>query len=409
MKISKLCIIVFVLVATIGHFLLGWADQVPQLIPYQGRLTDDIGFPVTSMTQVTFSIYSDSLILSPIWTETANLLPAQDGSISWLLGQNCMFDTTLFDGSIRYLGIAINANGEMKPRIPIGSVPYSLGSNVSDLPPEKIRGTAATLTADQILSGANSFTGPTVFMHSDAQNYAVRTENLGGGPALQVLTNSDTDPALMAITGITAQPNAGDPAGNGPIIRGYRAFFGLPQGLDLNLRFSVENDGSVLADGAFVGGGEDFAVLLEVSQDANTLTLGQVLVIDPSQPGLLRLSNEPRSRLVAGVYSEQPGFIGTTNQLSKYTPDMDGKIMVPDLPKQKVNDNRIPVTIVGIVTCNVSAENGPISVGDLLVTSGTAGHAMCSDDTTAIGTVLGKALGELTSGLGQIKILLTLQ
>ncbi|MDF1544808.1 MAG: hypothetical protein P1R58_06855 [bacterium] len=384
------------------------AEQVPQLIPYQGRLTDEIGFPVTSLTQVSFSIYSDSITVSPLWSETAHILPDHDGSISWLLGQNNLFDSSLFDGTLRYLGITINSNAEMRPRIPIGSVPYALGSEVSSLAPEAVEGTAATLSADQTMTGANNFTGPTLFIHSDAQNYAVRTENLGGGTALRVLTNSDNGPALEVITGLTAEPIPGAPMGTGPLLRAYRAFFGPLQQLDLNLRFSIENDGTVLADGAFVGGGADFAELFELSDNAETLTTGMVLMIDPSHPGLLRIADEPKSRLVAGVYSPRPGFLGTTDRLSELDKDQNGGTDIPELHEQKMNENRVPVAVVGIVQCNVSDESGPIAVGDLLVSSSTTGYAM-RDENPSVGTVLGKALGAHASGLGQITILLTLQ
>ena len=68
----------------------------------------------------------------------------------------------------------------------------------------------------------------------------------------------------------------------------------------------------------------------------------------------------------------------------------------------------IPLAVVGIAPCKVSTENGSIRPGDLLVTSGTPGHAM-RDDDPQVGTVLGKALGSLDSGIGVIKILVTLQ
>jgi hypothetical protein len=63
---------------------------------------------------------------------------------------------------------------------------------------------------------------------------------------------------------------------------------------------------------------------------------------------------------------------------------------------------------VGIVPCKVSAENGAIRPGDLLVTSAIPGHAMRDDDPKN-GTILGKALGSLDSGTGVIKVLVTLQ
>ncbi|MCH8981558.1 hypothetical protein IH922_06010 [candidate division KSB1 bacterium] len=58
--------------------------------------------------------------------------------------------------------------------------------------------------------------------------------------------------------------------------------------------------------------------------------------------------------------------------------------------------------------CKVSAENGAIRPGDLLVTSSLPGHAM-RDDKPGVGTVLGKALGSLNSGTGVIRVLVTMQ
>jgi hypothetical protein len=60
------------------------------------------------------------------------------------------------------------------------------------------------------------------------------------------------------------------------------------------------------------------------------------------------------------------------------------------------------------VPCKVSAENGTVRPGDLLVTSSTPGHAM-RDEKPEVGTVVGKALGTLASGTGVIEVLVTLQ
>ena len=65
---------------------------------------------------------------------------------------------------------------------------------------------------------------------------------------------------------------------------------------------------------------------------------------------------------------------------------------------------------MGIVPCKVTTENGPIQVGDLLVTSATPGHAMKgSDRNRMLGAVVGKALESLPKGTGVIQVLVTLQ
>ena len=68
------------------------------------------------------------------------------------------------------------------------------------------------------------------------------------------------------------------------------------------------------------------------------------------------------------------------------------------------------MAMLGIVPTKVSAENGPIHRGDLLVTSSTPGYAMKgTDPSRLIGSVVGKALGSLDSGTGVIEVVVTLQ
>jgi len=58
----------------------------------------------------------------------------------------------------------------------------------------------------------------------------------------------------------------------------------------------------------------------------------------------------------------------------------------------------------------VTAENGPINAGDLLVSSSSPGHAMeGTDRERMLGAVVGKALEPLREGVGVIQVLVTLQ
>ena len=68
------------------------------------------------------------------------------------------------------------------------------------------------------------------------------------------------------------------------------------------------------------------------------------------------------------------------------------------------------MAMVGRVPTKVSAENGPIQVGDMLVSSSTVGYAMKGTDRSQmLGAVIGKALTPLGSGTGVIMVLVTLQ
>jgi hypothetical protein len=118
-----------------------------------------------------------------------------------------------------------------------------------------------------------------------------------------------------------------------------------------------------------------------------------LLVIDPSSNRHVGLSQQPSSTLVAGIYSTKPGILGTT-----------GTIEAP------ASRDEVPLAVVGIVPCKVSAENGPIAAGDLLVTSATPGYAMRGTERSKmLGAVVGKALEPLAKEKGVIEVLVTLQ
>ena len=59
------------------------------------------------------------------------------------------------------------------------------------------------------------------------------------------------------------------------------------------------------------------------------------------------------------------------------------------------------VTLGAFRTVKVDATNGPIRPGDLLVDSSRSGHAMAAAHPE-VGTVIGKALGALPVGTGEI-------
>jgi hypothetical protein len=70
----------------------------------------------------------------------------------------------------------------------------------------------------------------------------------------------------------------------------------------------------------------------------------------------------------------------------------------------------VPLAVVGVVPCKVTAENGAIQPGDLLVTAAKPGYAMKGTDRSQmVGAVLGKALEALPKGDGVIQVLVSLQ
>jgi hypothetical protein len=159
-------------------------------------------------------------------------------------------------------------------------------------------------------------------------------------------------------------------------------------------KFRVDLNGVAYADGGFQSSGADFDESLAVRGERSQYEPGDVLEIDQSANRHLALSRHPYATLVAGIYSTKPGLLATPYNI--------------DDPAPKTTE--VPLAVVGIVPCKVTAENGPIARGDLLVTSSRAGYAMKGTDRRRlVGAVVGKALEPLPGGAGVIEVLVTLQ
>ena len=88
----------------------------------------------------------------------------------------------------------------------------------------------------------------------------------------------------------------------------------------------------------------------------------------------------------------------------------------PGLTLGEGGSGRVLVATTGRVKVKVSAANGPIQIGDLLVTSDVQGVAVKSIPVEfggvqlhRPGTLIGKALDPMASGTGEILVLLSLQ
>jgi hypothetical protein len=135
----------------------------------------------------------------------------------------------------------------------------------------------------------------------------------------------------------------------------------------------------------------DFAEEFEIeSQVFSSVTPGTVMALNDSGR-LIPCNNAYDSKVVgvvAGAGNYQPALVLDRN---------GGK-------------NRLPVAMIGKVYCQATADDTPIRIGDLLTTSDKTGHAMkASDRQRALGTVIGKALGNLADGDGMIPVLVNLQ
>ncbi len=148
--------------------------------------------------------------------------------------------------------------------------------------------------------------------------------------------------------------------------------------------------GNLTVDGNIAAKYQDVAEWVESSQ---VLAAGTVVVLDHTRSNQVIASSQAYDTRVAGVISLQPGItLGESGT---------GKVLV---------------ATTGRVKIKVDATDGPIQIGDLLVTSDKEGVAKKSEPLNlggvAIhrpGTLIGKALEPLAKGTGEILVLLSLQ
>jgi len=113
-------------------FLLSHVEaQVPEQINFQAYLTDNAGQALDTAVNVTFALYTVETGGSPLWMDTQPIVPSQ-GLLSTLLGGGgAPFPTGLFDTPL-WVGITIDADGEMTPRRKLTSAPYAQRSRDSE-------------------------------------------------------------------------------------------------------------------------------------------------------------------------------------------------------------------------------------------------------------------------------------
>jgi hypothetical protein len=164
----------------------------------------------------------------------------------------------------------------------------------------------------------------------------------------------------------------------------------------------IHNPLTVLGPGTVsvlnITGGADLAEPFGVanSKDENhKIEPGMVVVIDPDNPGQLKLATEPYDRKVAGIISGANGL-------------KPGMVMKSEGDKH--TDGEHPVALTGRVYVWADASYGQIVAGDMLTTSATPGHAMkATDREKSFGAVIGKAMSRLEKGRGLVLVLVTLQ
>lgn len=125
------------------------ATSSTNTISYQGRLADSGGTPLNGFHNLEFRIYNVPSGGTSLWEELwtgGNSVGVSDGLFNVMLGSiNTNLATAIEGYNELYLGITVDTDSEMVPRVQLGSVPFSFqAQTVSD----------NSITAAKIANGA---------------------------------------------------------------------------------------------------------------------------------------------------------------------------------------------------------------------------------------------------------------
>ncbi len=123
---------VFLVVGAVIFFIALASADIPHMISYQGKLTTASGGCLNDTVQMTFSIYPDTLGSPADWSETQMQVVVQEGMFNVLLGAVDTIPKAVFDGSVKYLGVQVESDPEMRPLKPMVSVAYAYRAASAD-------------------------------------------------------------------------------------------------------------------------------------------------------------------------------------------------------------------------------------------------------------------------------------
>ncbi|MBN2077484.1 MAG: carbohydrate-binding protein, partial [Spirochaetes bacterium] len=159
--------------------------------------------------------------------------------------------------------------------------------------------------------------------------------------------------------------------GEALLVRGASLFQGA-----VTLRQDVRGDGDALP--------ANLVELFELDNE-EYIAAGDLLVVAAGGKSVLSRSRTEYNPAVIGVVSGNPAIV---------------------IDSRGEKKNHYPVVLAGTALCRIDAQKKPLRPGDPVVTSGTPGCGMSGaiDSFEKIGTVIGKALDGLDSGIGLVPV-----
>jgi len=342
---------------------------VPQMINYQGRLTNDSGDPLDTTVTMVFSIYDAPSLGGLIWQETQASVTVAGGLFNVLLGSVQPLHDSVFRFPDRYLGIKVGDDPELSPRTRLASVAYSQHTATVD------GASGGTITSDVAIGTFHETSGPGAFVAGD-HNAATGDHATVSGGEYNMARGSF---ATVGGGGAAAPGDSNSATGDySTIAGGYRhltsgQFSTIGGGDDQTAR----GDWSTISGGKDNATTDDFGV---VAGGENNLASGAYATI----AGGIRGVAAGRHSFVAGgadnTASGDYSFAG--GRYATVSATHDGAILFADstgVPFHSAAANEFAVRCTGGARIVTAIDGSGLPSAGVCLTPGSGSWASCSD------------------------------
>jgi hypothetical protein len=167
-------------------------------------LLDSLGAPQSGVHDLHIAVYDQATGGVELWTETHSVTLA-DGYYAVALGTSAALDSTILDGTTRYLQVQVDTDPALSPRTAVMSVPYAVRADTaSSVDGGSVNGSAIQVGGNTVIDSSGNL---------DVNTADVGALVVGGNTVINASGNLDVDSAdvgALVVGGTTVIDGAGN-------------------------------------------------------------------------------------------------------------------------------------------------------------------------------------------------------
>ena len=402
-------------------------------VPYAGVLSDPTGQPVgDGLYGFSFALYTAEAGGELLWSEEQAGVSVEDGMFEVALGRGTVIPADLLDSGSHWLAVAVRGPAEdaFTPLLPrqrlsaaLPAVPESPTAGAACVHDHVGEVWNASIPwADGGLKVQNFQSGPSIWGWNGGGGNGLRGYATGTGLGVYgesqdsagVVGRSTKGRGVEGYTkeagqyGVYGKNESSATGGIGVVGYAPNGVGVLGQGPGYGLY--AKGDLRVEGYSFFDGGKSGYVVEVAQNDDVVPLEAGDVVVVSGVGPAVI--GEIPVIKVRRATAQQGGAVVGIVDK--HFAPAPNGNA-AHERVRSAVEDTTIGpgeyltiVTLGAYKTVKADASSGPIAPGDRLVASSKPGYAMRAVSPEP-GTIIGKALGALSSSTGVIPVIITLQ